>query len=543
MEKIEANIVDVLGRKIFKGVVSFENGIIINLEERNDINSSVFILPGLINSHVHIESSMLTPLEFSRLAVRKGTVAVVSDPHEIANVLGKAGVEFMIENAKLSPMKFYFGAPSCVPATYFETSGFVLDSTDIDELLLRDNIYFLSEMMNFPGVIFEDKEVLDKIESAKKYGKPTDGHAPGLSGESLIKYADAGITTDHESSNVFEAEEKIKLGIKLQIREGSAAKNFDSLYTLIDKYPNDVMLCTDDSHPDDLIEKHIDELIRRGISKGVDFFNLISAATLNPVKHYNLNVGLLQQNDTADFIIVDNLSDFNVLETYINGQKVFANNTVNIKNIASLEINNFKRTSISVDDICIESKNNNSCRVIEAFDGELLTKEIVTEINEINGKLVSNIENDILKIVVVNRYDNSAKPSVGFIKGFGLKTGALAESIAHDSHNIISVGVDDESIVKAINEVIFHKGGIAAFNGKKTFSLPLNIAGLMTNQDGFEVAEIYKNLNSVAKEMGSVLKSPFMTLSFMALLVIPDLKLGDKGLFKINDYNFVDLFV
>lgn len=543
MEKIEANIVDVLGRKIFKGVVSFENGIIINLEERNDINSSVFILPGLINSHVHIESSMLTPLEFSRLAVRKGTVAVVSDPHEIANVLGRAGVEFMIENAKLSPMKFYFGAPSCVPATYFETSGFVLDSTDIDELLLRDNIYFLSEMMNFPGVIFEDKEVLDKIESAKKYGKPTDGHAPGLSGESLIKYADAGITTDHESSNVFEAEEKIKLGIKLQIREGSAAKNFDSLYTLIDKYPNDVMLCTDDSHPDDLIEKHIDELIRRGISKGVDFFNLISAATLNPVKHYNLNVGLLQQNDTADFIIVDNLSDFNVLETYINGQKVFANNTVNIKNIASLEINNFKRTSISVDDICIESKNNNSCRVIEAFDGELLTKEIVTEINEINGKLVSNIENDILKIVVVNRYDNSAKPSVGFIKGFGLKTGALAESIAHDSHNIISVGVDDESIVKAINEVIFHKGGIAAFNGKKTFSLPLNIAGLMTNQDGFEVAEIYKNLNSVAKEMGSVLKSPFMTLSFMALLVIPDLKLGDKGLFKINDYNFVDLFV
>ncbi len=543
MEKIEANIVDVLGRKIFKGVVSFENGIIINLEERNDINSSVFILPGLINSHVHIESSMLTPLEFSRLAVRKGTVAVVSDPHEIANVLGKAGVEFMIENAKLSPMKFYFGAPSCVPATYFETSGFVLDSTDIDELLLRDNIYFLSEMMNFPGVIFEDKEVLDKIESAKKYGKPTDGHAPGLSGESLIKYADAGITTDHESSNVFEAEEKIKLGIKLQIREGSAAKNFDSLYTLIDKYPNDVMLCTDDSHPDDLIEKHIDELIRRGISKGVDFFNLISAATLNPVKHYNLNVGLLQQNDTADFIIVDNLSDFNVLETYINGQKVFANNTVNIKNIASLEINNFKRTSISVDDICIESKNNNSCRVIEAFDGELLTKEIVTEIMEINGKLVSNIENDILKIVVVNRYDNSAKPSVGFIKGFGLKTGALAESIAHDSHNIISVGVDDESIVKAINEVIFHKGGIAAFNGKKTFSLPLNIAGLMTNQDGFEVAKIYKNLNSVAKEMGSVLKSPFMTLSFMALLVIPDLKLGDKGLFKINDYNFVDLFV
>lgn len=540
MEKYSGNIVDILNRTIYKGVVSFDKGKIVSVLKDDSVESEIFILPGIVNSHVHIESSMLTPVQFSRLAVRKGTVAVVSDPHEIANVLGVEGIDFMIEDSKKTPMKFFFGVPSCVPATSFETAGHVLSSDVVSELLEREDLFYLSEMMNFPGVIYDDKEVGAKLDSAKKIGKPIDGHAPGLSGDALVKYADAGITTDHESCNTNEAEEKIKQGIKLQIREGSAAKNFNSLYTLIDKYPNEVMLCTDDSHPDDLTENHIDELIRRGLAKGVNVFNLLQAAIVNPIKHYNLNVGMMQENDSADFILVDNLKDFNVLKTYINGEKVYDKGKIFIENIQSIVVNNFVRTKISVNDIRI-SASSPKVRVIEAIDGELLTKEIIENLSIEDGFLTSDISKDILKLVVVNRYDNYSKPAVAFIKGFGLKRGALAESIAHDSHNIIAVGVDDISITNAINEVIKHKGAITTFDGENYTTLPLNIAGIMTSKDGFIVAELYKKVNLQAKNLGSILKSPFMTLSFMALLVIPELKLGDKGLFKINEFSFVDL--
>lgn len=539
---IEGNLVDIFAEKIYPARVSFQNGLIIDIECVENAFFDNFIMPGIVNSHVHIESSMLTPVEFSRLAVEKGTVAVVSDPHEIANVLGEKGILFMLENAKQSPMKFYFGVPSCVPATSFETAGATLNSDSVKALLDRNDMYFLSEMMNFPGVINNDEDVFSKINHALSLNKRIDGHAPGLSGANLKKYAAAGITTDHESSTAQEAEEKIKLGIKLQIREGSAAKNFDSLYSLIDQYPNDVMLCTDDSHPDDLIEGHIDLLLKRGVEKAVNIFNLIKSVSKNPVNHYKLNVGLLRIGDAADFIVVDNLNEFNVLETYIDGEKVYSHGNVFINKHISKEINNFKRTKLTLNSIRVFPETDN-IRVIHAFDGELLTKEIICKAHIIDNNVVSDVENDVLKIVVVNRYDNVSIPAVGFIKGFGLKKGAIAGSIAHDSHNIIAVGTSDIEILNAINFVIANKGAIVAVDNYRNEFLPLNIAGIMSNEEGRLVADKYKNLNFFAKELGTPLHSPFMTLSFMALLVIPELKLGDKALFKINDYSEVNLFI
>ena len=542
INKIAGKIVDVFGEKIYNGVVSFENGVIVDIDASEDDVPDVYIMPGFVNSHVHVESSMLSPVQFSRLAVRHGTVAVVSDPHEIANVMGVEGVEYMIDDSKKTPMKFYFGAPSCVPATSFETSGSVLDADIIDKLLQMKEIYYLSEMMNFPGVIYDDKDILAKIQFAKKYNKPIDGHAPGLTGADLKKYARAGITTDHESSTVEEAEEKIKLGIKLQIREGSAAKNFDSLYTLIDKYPNDVMLCTDDSHPDDLLEGHIDKLVTRGVSYNVNLFNLLKATIINPVNHYKLDVGMLRVGDKADFIVVKDLKDFDVVETYIDGVCVFLNNIVHINNVKSDIINNFKRNAIDENQIKLPFSSK-KMRVITASDGKLLTGEEVVLPKNVDGFIESDVDSDILKLVVVNRYNNTDSPSIGFIKGFGLKKGAIAESIAHDSHNIIAVGTSDKEIVAAINKVIENKGAVVACENNHFSYLPLNIAGIMTNMNAEIAANKYKEVNNHALELGSKFKNPFMTLSFMALLVIPELKLGDKGLFKINEFKLSNLFV
>ncbi len=542
INKIAGKIVDVFGEKIYNGVVSFENGVIVDIDASEDDVPDIYIMPGFVNSHVHVESSMLSPVQFSRLAVRHGTVAVVSDPHEIANVMGVEGVEYMIDDSKKTPMKFYFGAPSCVPATSFETSGSVLDADIIDKLLQMKEIYYLSEMMNFPGVIYDDNDILAKIQFAKKYNKPIDGHAPGLTGADLKKYARAGITTDHESSTVEEAEEKIKLGIKLQIREGSAAKNFDSLYTLIDKYPNDVMLCTDDSHPDDLLEGHIDKLVTRGVSYNVNLFNLLKATIINPVNHYKLDVGMLRVGDKADFIVVKDLKDFDVVETYIDGVCVFLNNIVHINNVKSDIINNFKRNAIDENQIKLPFSSK-KMRVITASDGKLLTGEEVVLPKNVDGFIESDVDSDILKLVVVNRYNNTDSPSIGFIKGFGLKKGAIAESIAHDSHNIIAVGTSDKEIVAAINKVIENKGAVVACENNHFSYLPLNIAGIMTNMNAEIAANKYKEVNNHALELGSKFKNPFMTLSFMALLVIPELKLGDKGLFKINEFKLSNLFV
>lgn len=535
---IRANIVDVINKAIFPGEILIKGGRIKKITRTNN-SPAVYIIPGLIDAHVHIESSMLVPSEFSRMAVRHGTVAAVSDPHEIANVLGIEGVKFMHLNGKKVPFKFYFGVPSCVPATEYETSGGRIDLKEIEELFLNQKLKYLAEVMNFHGVINGNKTIISKIKLAKKLEKKIDGHAPGLSGNNLKKYISAGISTDHESMTFKEGEEKIVNGMKILIREGSAAKNFIKLIPLIKKYPEDIMLCSDDIHPDDLQDGHINRLIKSGIELGYNFFDLLRAATLNPCNHYKLDAGLLRENDPADFVVIDNPENMNVLETYINGTKVYERGDIKIKSIKTKKINVFNCNKIKVNQVMIPG-GKVPIRVIEASDGQLYTKELIVKATAKNGYLISDVKKDILKIIVYNRYYKST-PKVSFIKGFGLKKGAIASTIAHDSHNIIAIGVSDKDIVSAINRIIELKGGILLFDGKRFEEIQLNVAGLMTDRDGNQIAKKYRNLNRKAKLMGSKLTAPFMTLSFMALLVIPELKISDKGLFNVRKFCFTDL--
>jgi len=537
---IGANIVDVINRKIFPGEVLVKGKIISNITPRKK-NYNYFLIPGLIDAHVHIESSMLVPSEFARLAARHGTVATVSDPHEIANVLGIKGVKFMYENGRKVPFKFYFGVPSCVPATDFETSGSKIDLQEIKELFLNYNFKYLAEVMNFPGVINNDKKVVDKIRLAAGLNKIIDGHAPGLTGKNLKEYISKGITTDHETESISEGREKIIAGMKILIREGSAAKNFDELIPLIREFPEEIMFCTDDLHPDDLYEGHIDRLIKKGIDSGYDFFDLLRAATVNPIKHYSLDVGLLRENDPADFVLIENLENFKVIGTFIDGNKTFYDGRIMIKHINE-EINNtFNCNKIKSDQLKVIAKSG-KINIIEALDGQVYTRKLTADAKVKNGEVISDPNRDILKIVVYNRYKKSV-PAVSFLKGFGLKKGAIASTIAHDSHNIISIGTNDEDIVTSINRLIELKGGLVLTENGRHEEIQLNIGGLMTFTDGKQIAKDYKKLNRRAKSMGSQLNAPFMTMSFMALLVIPELKLSDKGLFNVQKFGFTDLFV
>lgn len=534
--EITGNIIDIARKQVYKGKVTVSEGRIISIEETS-IADDVYILPGFIDAHVHIESSMLVPSEFARLAVVHGTVATVSDPHEIANVLGIEGVEFMIQNGGTVPFKFNFGAPSCVPATPFETAGAVVTAAEIESLLKRDDIKYLAEMMNWPGVLADDPDVYEKLRLAKKYGKLIDGHAPGLRGDQARKYFQAGITTDHESFTAEEAGDKLGLGMKILIREGSAAKNFDALISLLDQHEDQIMFCSDDKHPDNLVDGHINQLIIRALNKGINLFKILKAACINPVKHYGLAVGLLQENDPADFIVIDHPEKFNILKTYIDGRLVAETGQTRISPVSCLPINRFNASFKMPADFAL-SLSDGHVKVIEALDGQLITNCIEEKLTSKDGLLKPNLEKDILKITVVNRYKHS-KPSVAFVKGFGLTDGALASSVAHDSHNIVAVGTDDESIAKAVNEVINNKGGISAVFQGKTHSLPLPVAGLMSCEDGYHVAEKYTVMDRISKSMGSKLSSPFMTLSFMALLVIPSLKISDLGLFDGDKFEFV----
>jgi adenine deaminase len=537
---IKGNLVDVHHREIFPAEITILDGIITSIQRTSE-GFTNFILPGLIDSHVHIESSMLTPSGFARLAVQHGTVGVVSDPHEIANVIGVDGVEFMIRNGKSVPFKFYFGAPSCVPATEFESSGGRIGPEDIDKMLEKDDIYFLSEMMNFPGVVNGDEAIKRKIESARKYSKPVDGHAPGLAGEDLEVYVRAGITTDHECINLNEAIEKISLGMIIQIREGSAAKGFDLFSELISRFPERVMLCTDDLHPNDLVKGHINKLLSRGVAKGIDIFDLLRAACINPVLHYNLPAGLLRIGDPADIIVVKDLTQFEILSTYIDGELVYNGENTLFDQVYHEIEKVFRTEHINQDEIIVPAKED-KIRVIEVFDGELYTGNKILNAKIHNGIAIADPGKDICKIVVVNKYEVKP-PAVGFITGFGLEYGALAGSVAHDSHNIIAVGTNDDDLLNSINQVIDMQGGLAAFSGSENLSLQLEIAGLMTNNDGRIVANKYNEIEKFAKKLGSKLRSPFMSLSFMALLVIPELKIGDKGLFDVSRFSFTPLFV
>lgn len=534
--QVKANLVDILNEQIYAVQIQVTDGIISSITKIKDAPAD-YILPGFVDAHVHVESSMLTPCQFARLAVLHGTVATVSDPHEIGNVLGVAGVEYMIENGNKVPFKFYFGAPSCVPATSFETAGAVINAADIEKLFQREEIVYLAEMMNWPGVLNGDKDVFKKIALAKKYNKQVDGHAPGLRGQQAKDYIAAGISTDHECFTAEEALDKLKHGMKILIREGSAAKNFDALINLLHDYPNEIMFCSDDKHPDNLEEGHLNLLVKRALEKGIDLFKILRAACVNPVEHYKLKVGQLKVGDAADFILVNNLRDFNVLKTYINGTVVAQDGRTNIPFHHSEIVNNFSTHAKSPEQFKIASTTK-KVAVIEALDGQLITNKIIADVKYEHGYCEVDLAQDILKIAVVNRYNN-AEPAVGFIKNFGLTHGAIASTVAHDSHNIIAVGTSDEEICKAINLLIDCKGGIVALSSTMEMLLPLPIAGIMSGEDAFEVAKQYTAIDAFAKELGSKLSAPFMTLSFMALLVIPHLKLSDKGLFDGDNFEFV----
>jgi adenine deaminase len=541
---ITGNLVDVWKKTIYSAELVIENGFIRSIAKIGDGTSSIgkFILPGFVDSHVHIESSMLIPSEFARIAVLHGSVGTVSDPHEIANVCGMEGVEFMIENGKQVPFKFNFGAPSCVPATVFETAGAALNSDDVKKLLAKDEIKYLSEMMNFPGVLFKDPEVMKKIAAAHAAGKPVDGHAPGLRGEEAQQYIEAGISTDHECFTAEEAVDKLQHGMKILIREGSAAKNFEALIELLEDHPRMVMFCSDDKHPDSLTAGHINQLCARAVAKGIDIFNVLRAACINPVLHYNLNIGLLREGDPADFILAEDLVDFKIHQTYIDGKLVAEDGKTFIASVPTSPINQFDCDAIAAADLSIKKNEYPSTEgkipVIEALDGQLITNRLELTGKENNGEWISDTEQDILKMVVVNRYHN-APIAKCFIKNFGFKEGAIASSVAHDSHNIVAIGVDDDSLTKAINLVIAEKGGVSCVSNKSQKVLGLPVAGLMSADDGFKVAEAYTSIDAMAKSLGSPLGAPFMTLSFMALLVIPHLKLSDKGLFDGDRFEFI----
>jgi adenine deaminase len=534
---IKGKLVDIRGRRIYPAQIRLLDNSIESIRELGPEETvpDHYICPGFIDAHVHIESSMLVPAEFARLAVVHGTIGTVSDPHEIANVLGMAGVEFMIESGRQTSFYFYFGAPSCVPATIFETAGAALNSEDVERLLSRSEICYLSEMMNFPGVLHGDPEVLKKIASAKKYGKPIDGHAPGLRGEDAIKYIRAGISTDHECFSAAEALDKLNGGMKILIREGSAARNFEALAELLHVHWENMMFCSDDKHPDSLVSGHINQLCARAAAKNIDIFKILAAACLNPITHYGMACGQLRPGDPADFIILKDLVHFEVIQTWLKGRLVAENGKTLLDAVLHpSHPNRFNAEQTRTDDFEFRAfpslESNYPYPIIEALDGQLITEKYPFEIKPENGVWLPNVEKDILKIIVLNRY-SKAPIAKAFIRNFGLKTGALASSVAHDSHNVVAVGTNDEDISNAVNAVIAEKGGISIAAAEEVQCLGLPVAGLMSLDEGYRVAEIYMRLDARAKSLGSDLLSPFMTLSFMALLVIPHLKLSDLGLF------------
>lgn len=541
VSKVAGQLVDVVGRRIFPAEVSVADGRIVAIDEVATAPAS-FLLPGFIDAHIHIESSMLVPTEFARTAVLHGTVATVSDPHEIGNVLGIAGVEYMLDNAAQSPLKFNFGAPSCVPATTFETAGATITVEEVEQLLADPRILYLSEMMNFPGILFGDPDCLAKVAAAHKLGKPVDGHAPGLRGEDAAKYIAAGITTDHECFTKEEALDKLAAGCKISIREGSAARNFDALVSLIGEYPDQTMLCSDDKHPDELLEGHINVLVRRAVAAGIDKFNALQAACINPIEHYSLDVGQLRVDDPADFIEVDSLTDFNVSRTWIDGELVAEGGTTTIPQSQPTVVNQFVSNKVDADQLAVQARAA-KLQVIEALDGQLITNRVEVDPKVEKDLVVSDVDNDVLKLVVVNRYQ-AEPPAVAFIKNFGIKRGALASSVAHDSHNVIAVGASDDDLAAAINAVMDAGGGLSAVCAADQISLvqELPVAGLMATGTCEEVGAAYQKLDAAVKSWGSQLRAPYMTLSFMGLLVIPELKLSDLGLFDGGKFEFTELF-
>jgi adenine deaminase len=539
MHQISGQIIDIPNRNIYAGIIHFENGTIKKIEKTETADAQ-YLLPGFIDAHVHIESSMIVPATFARLAVVHGTVGTISDPHEIGNVLGVAGVEYMIDNGNQVNFKFHFGAPSCVPATIFETAGASIDTSEVEYLLKKPEIVYLAEMMNWPGVLGGDEMVKAKIACAKAMGKPVDGHAPGLKGQEAKEYIEAGMSTDHECFTAEEALDKLRYGMKILIREGSAAKNFEALIPLLTKHYKEMMFCSDDKHPDNLVEGHINLLVKRALAKGYNLFDVLQVACINPVEHYKMNVGLMQEGDEADFIVVSDLDNFEVKQTWIKGELVAENGVTKIPVVTNTIVNNFHCSKTSSLQYHIDVTGS-KVHVMEALDGQLITNLLTFDSCMIDNTQQSNTTHDILKIAVVNRYKD-APPAIGFIKNVGLKEGAVASSVGHDSHNIVVVGTDDNSICKAVNLIIEAKGGVSAVGPSEEMVLELPVAGIMSARDGYEVAKEYSAIDTYAKSLGSTLEAPFMTLSFMALLVIPRAKMSDKGFFDGEKFEFTKVF-
>ena len=559
---ISANMLDFNQQTVFSAQLSYYSdgdlkGVIKDIIHIGDEDPQLdYLIPGFIDAHVHIESSMMLPSEFARMALKHGTIASVSDPHEIANVMGLEGIDFMLNNSEKTPFHIFFGAPSCVPATPFETAGASISIADIDALFRSGKINYLSEMMNFPGVLNHSDEVMAKINLAKQYDLPIDGHAPGLSGEEARQYAQAGISTDHECTTLAEAREKIALGMKILIREGSAARDFASLHPLISEFPDQVMFCSDDKHPDELFKSHINQLVVDAIALGHNLFDVLKCACLNPITHYQLPLGSLQKGDMLDAVLVDNLTDFSIKSTWLSGQVVSQNGQVLLASVTEQAINHFCAEKISQQslEVCldVDSSKERSVRVIDIFEGKLFTREKQVNMaqfqcakasNEPSKILVqANPDNDLVQLSVLNRYQK-AQPANAFVFGSGMKSGAIASTVAHDSHNIIAMGCDTQSIEQAINSVIDLKGGICVVNDSGCHTLALPVAGLMSLDKGEQVAERYAQLDLWAKDLGFTLSAPFMTLSFLALLVIPELKLSDKGLFDGRSFSFKPLLI
>jgi len=539
IERISGNIVDIIEGGIYPGTLQVSGGRISMITQERE-RYREYIIPGFIDSHIHIESSMLTPSEFARVAATHGTVGAVCDPHEIVNVMGADGVSYMAEDGALVPFRFFWGAPSCVPATSFETSGARLSADQMRELFEKGRVGFLSEVMNVPGVLKGDPDLMAKLDLAKFFHKPIDGHAPGLRGEALKRYIGAGISTDHECADYSEAMEKLSLWMRVQIREGSAAKNFEELIAIAKIYPDRCMFCSDDKHPDDLLEGHINLMVRRAVEYGIEPMGALRIASLNPVRHYGLKAGLLQIGDPADFLVVDDLRSLRIVKTVIDGKLVARDGSTEIPETPKRIVNVFRARQKRAGDFMVRNRGGR-IQVIEARDGQLITGR-GQEAPKVSGDhAVSDPSRDILKIAVVNRYQD-APPSVGFVRNFGLKKGAIASSVAHDSHNIVAVGVEERDIARAVNLIIQSQGGISAVSEDEEKLLPLPVAGIMSELSYEEVARRYRELDSFAKELGSRLTAPFMTLSFMALLVIPELKISDRGLFDVTRFEFIDLF-
>lgn len=542
MFRVSGNIVDLARGEIIPGTLTVEGDRITQIE-RESTSYDHYLIPGFVDAHIHVESSMLAPAEFSRMASVHGTIATVSDPHEIANVLGVEGVEYMIAESQRGAVKVHYGAPSCVPATGFESAGAVLGPEEVGALLARPDIHYLSEVMSFPGVLQGDPGLMAKLEAAKRAGKPIDGHAPQLRGPQAAAYAAAGITTDHECTTLDEAHDKIAAGMMILIREGSAARNYDALEPLLFSHPERCMFCSDDLHPDSLAMGHVNLLVRRAVAAGVAPLDALRIACANAVKHYRLPVGQLQVGDLADFLVVQDLKDFSVRQTWINGRLVAENGRSLSDYQPPVAINRFAATPIEPLDLRVPCPTPSATvKVIAVEDGQLVTGREEHEMTAVEGALVSDPDRDFLKMVVLNRYNPSAKPAMAFVTNFGLEHGAIASSVAHDSHNIIAVGADDASLCRAINLLIENRGGVCAVSAGETSLVPLPIAGLMSDLPGYEVSARYAEVEALAQKLGSPLRAPLMTLSFMALLVIPELKLSDHGLFDGAAFALTPLF-